>query len=140
AAGPGRPGEVEHELRVGDRVVGRLLVDSPEPTDEETADRVSSLVASLLAAAIDREQLAREARVSEARRQRDAIEAEALRRSDAAKTAVLRSVSHDLRSPITAIMAASDVLGESSAALSAAERAELVGSIGLQAERLHRLV
>jgi K+-sensing histidine kinase KdpD len=33
--------------------------------------------------------------------------AEALRRSDAAKTAILHAVSHDLRSPLTAIRAAS---------------------------------
>src|SRR6185436_9310414 len=45
-----------------------------------------------------------------ARARRRAEEAERLARSDVAKTAVLRSVSHDLRSPITAIMAASEVL------------------------------
>ena len=53
-----------------------------------------------------------EARASEERRLQEAVEAEALRRSDAAKTAVLRSVSHDLRSPITAITTASEVLRE----------------------------
>src|SRR5215831_10290667 len=41
----------------------------------------------------------------------------AFRRSDAVKTAVLRSVSHDLRSPITAIMTATDVLEDSGEAL-----------------------
>src|SRR5690242_11802877 len=46
----------------------------------------------------------------------------AFRRSDAAKTAVLRSVSHDLRSPITAIMTASDVLEDSGESLSPEER------------------
>src|SRR5512146_3059016 len=44
---------------------------------------------------------------------RAASEAEALRRSDAVKTAVLRSMSHDIRSPITAIMTATDVLESS---------------------------
>src|SRR4029453_3930514 len=42
---------------------------------------------------------------------REAVEAETLRRSDAAKTAVLRSVSHDLRSPLTAILTAREGLG-----------------------------
>ena len=49
-------------------------------------------LASLLAVAVDRERLG-------ARR----VEAETLRRSDAVKTAILRAVSHDLRSPLTAI-------------------------------------
>jgi two-component system sensor histidine kinase KdpD len=64
----------------------------------------------------------------------------AFRRSDAVKTAVLRSVSHDLRSPITAIMTATDVLEDSGEALSAEERAELHSSIRLQIRRLDRSV
>jgi K+-sensing histidine kinase KdpD len=64
----------------------------------------------------------------------------AFRRSDAAKTAVLRSVSHDLRSPITAIMTASDVLEDAGDSLSAEERAELHASIRLQIRRLDRSV
>lgn len=64
----------------------------------------------------------------------------AFRRSDAVKTTVLRSVSHDLRSPITAIMAASDVLEDSGESLSADERAELHASIRLQIRRLDRSV
>ena len=39
-----------------------------------------------------------------------AVEAQALRRSDELKTALLRSVSHDLRTPLTAIVAAGDAL------------------------------
>jgi K+-sensing histidine kinase KdpD len=62
------------------------------------------------------------------------------RRSDAAKTAVLRSVSHDLRSPITAIMTATDVLEDSGESLSAEERVELHASIRLQIRRLDRSV
>jgi K+-sensing histidine kinase KdpD len=64
----------------------------------------------------------------------------AFRRSDAAKTAVLRSVSHDLRSPITAIMTASDVLEDGGESLSPEERAELHASIRLQIRRLDRSV
>jgi len=60
-----------------------------------------------------------------------------LAREDAAKTAVLRSVSHDLRSPITAILTASEVARGD---VSAAEREELLESIRLQAQRLDRLV
>jgi two-component system, OmpR family, sensor histidine kinase KdpD len=128
------------ELVAGSRVVGRLHVDVTADLDRELTSRVCSMLASLLATAIDREQLAREAREVETRRRSEAIEAEALRRSDAAKTAVLRSVSHDLRSPITAIMAASEILEGAGGALSAADRDELVASIQQQARRLDRLV
>jgi two-component system sensor histidine kinase KdpD len=54
------------------------------------------------------------------------------------KTALLRSVSHDLRSPLTAILTAVGAL--ESGSLSDAERAELVADIGSEAERLSRLV
>jgi K+-sensing histidine kinase KdpD len=81
-----------------------------------------------------------EARASEERRLREAVEAEALRRSDAVKTAVLRSVSHDLRSPITAITTASEVLRELGDSLSDDDRNELVAAILAQVQRLDRLV
>jgi two-component system sensor histidine kinase KdpD len=60
-----------------------------------------------------------------------------LEREDVAKTALLRSVSHDLRSPITAIVTASEV---ASGDVSAEDRDELLESIRLQARRLDRLV
>ncbi len=61
-----------------------------------------------------------------------------LRQSDMMKTALLRSVSHDLRSPLTAIVAA----GESSASPSIGEesRRELASVIVKEATRLSRLV
>jgi two-component system sensor histidine kinase KdpD len=128
-----------YELRAGDRVVGQLRVDAAG-LDREITSRVCAMLGALLATALDREHLAREARELEARRRSEAIGAETLRRSDAAKTAVLRSVSHDLRSPITAITAASEILDGSGRTLSAADRAELVASIRQQARRLDRLV
>ena len=60
-----------------------------------------------------------------------------LAREDAAKTAVLRSVSHDLRSPITAILTASEVARGN---VSSVQRDELLDAIRLQAQRLDRLV
>jgi K+-sensing histidine kinase KdpD len=94
-----------------------------------TAISVSELAARARRRAAEAERLARAAR-----------ETETLRRSDAVKTAVLRSVSHDLRSPITAIMTASDVLESSGEALSEDEREELHSSIRLQIRRLDRFV
>jgi K+-sensing histidine kinase KdpD len=105
-----------------------------------TAISVSGLAARARRRAEEAEQHARDARESEARRRSEAVEAEALRRSNTMKTAVLRSVSHDLRSPITAIMTTSEVLGSSGAALSGVERDELLDSIRLQVRRLDRLV
>jgi K+-sensing histidine kinase KdpD len=105
-----------------------------------TAISVSGLAARARRRAEEAEHHARDARESEARRRSEAVEAEALRRSNTMKTAVLRSVSHDLRSPITAIMTMSEVLGSSGAALAGTERDELLDSIRLQVRRLDRLV
>jgi K+-sensing histidine kinase KdpD len=72
------------------------------------------------------------------RMQAEAIEAEALRRSDELKTALLRSISHDLRTPLTSIIAGGAALG--SATATAEERAELSAAIVTGGERLSRLV
>jgi K+-sensing histidine kinase KdpD len=72
------------------------------------------------------------------RMQAEAIEAEALRRSDELKTSLLRSVSHDLRTPLTSIIAAGVALDSPSA--SAEERHELSEAVVEQGQRLSRLV
>ena len=69
-----------------------------------------------------------------------AADTEALRRSDAAKTAILHAVSHDLRSPLTAIRAASGGLESPSLDLDERDRAELLETIRLETSRLERLV
>jgi two-component system, OmpR family, sensor histidine kinase KdpD len=72
--------------------------------------------------------------------QADALEAEALRRSDMLKTALLRSVSHDLRSPLTAILASAGALTNAELTLDETDRAELTHAIRDEAERLDRVV
>jgi two-component system, OmpR family, sensor histidine kinase KdpD len=117
------------ELVAGTRRVGTLeLVEGGEP-NLQARRRLLPALASLLAVAVDRERLANEA-----------FEAEALRRSDTVKTAVLRAVSHDLRSPLTAIRAAGDGLEDDSLTLSDADRRELVDTIGVEVRRLERVV
>ena len=69
-----------------------------------------------------------------------AAEAETLRRSDAAKTAVLHAVSHDLRSPLTAIRVAAGGLESGSVELGDEDRAALLETIRLETARLQRLI
>jgi two-component system sensor histidine kinase KdpD len=72
------------------------------------------------------------------RMQAEVIEAEALRRGDELKTALLRSVSHDLRTPLTSIIAAGAALDSPSA--TPAERHELSEAVVEEGHRLSRLV
>jgi K+-sensing histidine kinase KdpD len=66
------------------------------------------------------------------------IETEALRRSDEAKTALLRAVSHDLRSPLTAIIAAGEAL--TSPGIERDDRRVLAAAVTDEATRLSGLV
>ena len=66
------------------------------------------------------------------------VETEALRRSDEIKTALLRAVSHDLRTPLTSVVAAGHALGADT--LSRAERGELSDTVVSQATRWPDLV
>jgi two-component system, OmpR family, sensor histidine kinase KdpD len=117
--------EVAYDLDVRGRHVGRLFARG-EMVDESAGRRILPALASVLASADDRERFAR-----------TAVEAETLRRSDALKTALLRAVSHDLRSPITAIRAAADGLELD---LDQVDRSELLTTIKAAAVRLERLV
>src|SRR5262249_60647617 len=69
-----------------------------------------------------------------------AVAAEALRKSGAITTGVLHAVSHDVRSPLPAIRAASEGLYIPSLRLSPEEREELFETIRLELRRLERLV
>jgi two-component system, OmpR family, sensor histidine kinase KdpD len=108
---------------------GTLTV--PRDTDPELLDamerRVVPSLETLLSAARHREGL--EAQV---------VETRALRRANVVKTALLGSVSHDLRSPLTAITAAAG--GLRSPTLGEREREELIGVIASESTRLGRLV
>lgn len=101
--------------------------ETPEAALSALTDRVVPSLETLLTAARRRDGL--EAQV---------IETRALRRSNVVKTALLRSVSHDLRSPLTAIRTAA--AGLSSPSLDAGGRAELAAVVSSEAERLTRLV
>jgi two-component system sensor histidine kinase KdpD len=112
-----------------DARLGTLLVPRGAPAEvhEALADRVRPALEALLGVAIERETLVREV-----------VETRALLRSDEIKTAVLRAVSHDLRSPLTAIVAAGEALR--SPAPTPAEMRELSEAIATESARLSRLV
>jgi len=71
---------------------------------------------------------------------REALEAEALRRADVIKTALLRAVSHDLRTPLMAISTGASALARGDLAIDDAGRAELLETIVAASERLDHLV
>jgi two-component system, OmpR family, sensor histidine kinase KdpD len=84
----------------GRRIGTLLLANTLSAADRErVCDRVVPALESILAAALHRAEL-----------QAEVVETVALRRSDELKTAVLRSVSHDLRTPLTAILMAATAL------------------------------
>jgi two-component system sensor histidine kinase KdpD len=69
-----------------------------------------------------------------------AATADVLRRADEMKSALLSSVSHDLRSPLTAIKAAVGALREPGMSWSNDDRDALLGTIESQTDRLTRTV
>jgi two-component system sensor histidine kinase KdpD len=120
---------VAFPLREGTRRVGTLLVgaDASEAKLRRLQERVVPALEALLSAALERDTLLG-----------GVVETASLRRADTVKTALLRAVSHDLRSPLTAISAAGEAL--SSPTLSPAERQEMAMVIQEEAKRLSRLV
>jgi len=126
---PPNPRRVAFPLREGTRTLGVLVVpaDTGEGSLSRLQERVVPSLEALLSAALEREALLGEV-----------VETAALRRADVVKTALLQSVSHDLRTPLTAIAAAGEAIG--SPTLGAAERDELASVIQEETKRLSRLV
>jgi two-component system sensor histidine kinase KdpD len=126
---PPRTGERALPVEAGLRSVATLFVDEATVIDEAVLRRFLPSVAALLAVAVQRSRL-----------ESEALEAEALRRSDALKTALLRAVSHDLRSPLTAILASADALASPGLELGDDDRLGLAETIRAEATRLDRVV
>ena len=109
--------------------IATLLVPRALPAD--TIQRLQSQVApsleAIIAIALQRDRI-----------QAEAVETAALRRSDDVKTALLRAVSHDLRSPLTTIVAAGHLL--SSPSLTEEDRVDLSNAVVSEGERLASLV
>jgi two-component system sensor histidine kinase KdpD len=110
-------------------VVTAVVVSELASRSRRRAEEAEAALVALRKLTEERERLAEEV-----------LEAEALRRSDALKTALLRSVSHDLRSPLTAILASADALASPGLALEAEDRLGLAEAIRGEATRLDRVV
>ena len=70
----------------------------------------------------------------------DAADAEALRRSDRLRTALLNSISHDLRTPLSTVLGSTTTLIDYGEGLKPEVRQDLLQSIREEAERLNRYV
>jgi two-component system sensor histidine kinase KdpD len=101
--------------------------DEREPDRAET--RILSAAADQLGQAIVRDQAGLER-----------TNAEIARRGEALKTALLDSVSHDLRTPLATIRAAAGSMLDESVAWTAADQREAFQAIDTEAERMGRLV
>ena len=108
---------------------GRLWAHLPRDAapDEEMLGRVRHGLAAIVDIAAERE-----------RATARAAEADSAQRADIAKTAVLHAISHDLRSPLTAITTAAAGLGDER--IDDADRAELVSVVRDESARLAQLV
>ncbi|MDO9409869.1 ATP-binding protein [Patulibacter sp.] len=109
--------------------VGALSWDAPLPpaTEAELRERTAPALAAAVAAAVERERLAEEA-----------VQAAGLRRANEVATTLLRTVGHDLRTPLTQISVAAAALRSSS--VSSAERDELAAGIVEGSDRLAGLI
>ena len=126
---PEQPGRLALALTRDASRLGTLVVPAGIAPENLTRlqERLVPGLEALLAAAVDRESLLRAT-----------VETEALRRSDEIKTALLRTVSHDLRTPITAIRAAAEAL--TSSTIERGDRSDLTGAIIEDSDRLAELV
>ncbi len=95
--------------------------------EQEALERVAESLGRLIDVAVERERMSERA-----------AESEASRRAEVAKTAILHAISHDLRSPLTAITTAGSALAIG--AVTDAERAELIEVIESESARLAKLV
>lgn len=132
AAGP-RPPAGANRLRVRieaeGETLGSLWAIHPDGRPGPEATRLLAHAADQVGLALHREQL-----------RRAAVDAEVSRRSDSLKSALLRSVSHDLRTPLAGIRAAAGSLLDPAAPRDPTATAAAAAAIDAAAARLDRLV
>jgi len=118
-------------MRTGRGAIGVIGIDSDKPGPLLTPDQ-----RRLLDALIDQGALAIERvyLVEDVDRAKRTIETDRLR------SALLTSISHDLKTPLAAVLAAAGTLRDFAAALSDAEKADLLATVIDESERLNRFI
>jgi two-component system sensor histidine kinase KdpD len=117
-------------LRVGSRPVGVLqFVPAGGETLDEEREHLLATLANGAAIALEQARLGREEQA-----------AAVARESDRLKSALLSSVSHDLRTPLAGIKAAASSLLQTDVQWSDADRQTFIADIDAEADRLARLV
>jgi two-component system, OmpR family, sensor histidine kinase KdpD len=118
-------------IHVGGEIIGSLWAIRPrkDPFPGRSHSRLIGAAADQLGQSVVRDRLAAEATAVEVARQGDAL-----------KSALLDSVSHDLRTPLAAIRAAAGNLMDVDVELKSEEARAVAGSIDREAQRLSRLV
>ena len=118
-------------ITVGGQTIGSLWAarEKGDPFPGRSHSRLIGAAADQLGQSVVRDRLAAEATAVEVARQGDAL-----------KSALLDSVSHDLRTPLAAIRAAAGNLMDPDVALKPDDARSIAGSIDQEAERLSRLV
>src|SRR6516164_1894984 len=118
-------------MRTGRGAIGVIGIDSDKPGPLLTPDQ-----RRLLDALIDQSALAIERvyLVEDVDRAKRTIETDRLR------SALLTSISHDLKTPLAAVLAAAGTLRDFATALTDAEKADLLATISDESERLNRFI
>ena len=118
-------------LRVGDRTLGVLRLDGPigETPFRDHPDRLLAAVASEAALALQRVELAQAA-----------AHADALMQADEMKSALLASISHDLKTPLAGIKTGVSSLLDRSVNWSPEDVRAFLDTIDSQADRLNRVI
>jgi two-component system, OmpR family, sensor histidine kinase KdpD len=118
-------------LKLGERVLGVLRVDGPigDTPFRSEPEGLLAAVASEAAIAVQRAELAREA-----------AHTQALREADEMKTALMASISHDLKTPLAAIKGAIASVRDKSVAWAEDDIEAFNETIESQTDRLNRLI
>lgn len=122
---------LEIPLTAHDKTLGAIHLQTlhPDQPIEPTTVKLVTAFAAQVGLFVERERLAREA-----------DRARLLEESDRLKSALLSSVSHDLRTPLSAIKASATVLLQENPALDPAARFDLLSAINEETDRLNHLV
>jgi two-component system sensor histidine kinase KdpD len=134
--GPGRfaqpsRGSAFVPLKFGDRVIGILRLDGPigETPFREHPEHLLEAFASEAALGVQRVELVQAA-----------AHAEALEQADEMKSALMTSISHDLKTPLAGIKTSVSSLLDSTVSWSEEDRRAFLETIDTQSDRLNRVI